>query len=148
MTYMQLVNGNLDSDPNNPVFLLDESLVPVVAKALALVGYRIFDVATALGREGTLDPEIITWCREHQAVWIHADDRAKRKHKVLLETNAIRTLWVYRIGGKMSGKEQLRILSFVLPKYIENMRVNPKVRHYKANTTNELAKITLRPYQL
>ena len=148
MTCMQLVNGNLDSDPNNPLFLLDESLVPVVAKALALVGFRIIDVVAAIGRKGALDPDIISWCRENDAIWIHADDRAKRKHKVLLETNAIRTLWVYRIGGQMSGKEQLRILAFVLPKFIENMRANPKVRHYKANTTNELAKISLRPFQL
>ena len=148
MTCMQLVNGNLDSDPNNPLFLLDESLVPVVAKALALVGFRIIDVVAAIGRKGTLDPDIISWCRENDAIWIHADDPAKRKHKVLLETNAIRTLWVYRIGGQMSGKEQLRILAFVLPKFIENMRANPKVRHYKANTTNELAKISLRPFQL
>ena len=101
-----------------------------------------------MGRKGATDPEIIKWCRDYNAVWVHADDRAKKQHKVLLETNAIRTLWVYRSGGKMSGKEQLRILSFVLPKLIRNFQARPTDRHYRANSANEQAKISLRPFQL
>ena len=140
--------GNLESDPYSQRFLLDESLVPVVARALELVGYAFVDAASAMGRKGATDPEIIKWCRDYNAVWVHADDRAKKQHKVLLETNAIRTLWVYRSGGKMSGKEQLRILSFVLPKLIRNFQARPTDRHYRANSANEQAKISLRPFQL
>ncbi|MCE2457904.1 MAG: hypothetical protein J4G14_08825 [Dehalococcoidia bacterium] len=108
------MTGNLVLEPTDPVFLLDESLVPAVARSLQLVGYNFVDVATAFGTKGSQDPEIIEWCGRNQAVWIHADDRARRQHRALLQTSGIRTLWIYRRRGRMTGKEQLRILAFVL----------------------------------
>lgn len=73
---MQPVSGNRGSNRHNPIFLLDESLVPAVAKALSLVGYDFVDVVDALGQKGVKDPETIEWCKERRAVWVHADDRA------------------------------------------------------------------------
>ena len=138
------MTGNLVSDPTDPGFLLDESLVPIVARSLQLVGYNFVDVETAFGTKGPQDPEIIEWCRERGAVWVHADDRAKRQHRVLLQTSGIRTLWIYRRKGSMTGKEQLRILAFVLPDLIQRLAQQPSIRHYRASAANPLAKPSLR----
>ena len=130
------MTGNLGYDPDNPLFLLDESLTPATACALRIVGYNIFDVETALGRKGVKDPEIIEWCRANQAIWIHADDRARRRHKAQLLTSGIRTILIFRPRGQMTGKEQLRILAFVLPKMIERLEQGARHRHYRASATN------------
>ncbi len=130
------MTGNLGYDPTNPPFLLDESLAPAVARALRLVGYNIADVETAFGHKGVKDPEIIEWRRTNQAIWIHADDRARRQRKAQLLTSGIRTIWVFRPRGRMTGKEQLRILAFVLPKMIAALEQGARHRHYRASATN------------
>ena len=126
-------------------FLLDESLTPVVAQALALVEYQMETVRSVWQRDGVKDPEIIAWCRENDAVWIHADDRARKVHGIELRTSGIRTLWIHRPGGAMTGREQLRILSFVLPKLAEKLREKPRVRHYKAGAANPISTPSFRP---
>ena len=140
--------GKRASSVVNPRFLLDESLVPVVAQALTLVGFEIADVESSLGRSGVKDPEIIEWCKENNAVWIHADDRAKKQHRALLQTSGIRTIWVYRKHGAMSGKEQLRVISFVLPQLIHNWQESPRQRHYRISAANEFAKPGLRSFDI
>ena len=50
------VTGNLGYDPDNSLFLLDESLAPAVAQALRLVGYNIADVETAFDHIGIIGP--------------------------------------------------------------------------------------------
>ncbi len=142
------MTGNLGYDPTNPPFLLDESLAPAVTRALQLVGYNIVDVETAFGNKGVKDPEIIEWCRANQVIWIHADDRARRQHKAQLLTSGIRTIWVYRTGGRMTGREQLRILAFVLPKMIEAMEQGGRHRHYRASATNPTSTPSFRRYRL
>ena len=139
------MTGNLDYDPDNPLFLLDESLAPAVAQALRLVGYNIADVETAFGHKGVKDPEIIEWCRTNQAIWIHADDRARRQHRAQLQTSGIRTIWVFRPRGRMTGREQLRILSFVLPKMIAALDQCTRHRHYRVSATNPTSTPSFRP---
>ena len=134
------MTGKPESPPN-VLFLLDESLSPSVAKAFQLVGYN-FQVV----HKGDPDPEIIEWCQENDAVWVHADDRSRRQHRVALQASGIRTIWVYRTKGRMSGKEQLRILAFVLPHFLNAIAKNPTVRHYRASAPNELAKPVLKTY--
>lgn len=138
------MTGNIAFNPDSPLFVLDESLVPAVAHALELVGYNFVDMPTALGQRGAKDPEIIEWCRMRGAVWVHADDRAKRQHKALLQTSGIKTLWIYRPGGRMTGKEQLRIITFVLPLLEQRWEEHPAIRHYRATATNPLSKPSLR----
>jgi hypothetical protein len=132
--------------------LLDESLDPNVARALATVGHDIIDVRTALdpkrSQRRILDPEIINWCRERGSIWIHADDRARRQHKKLLQTSGIRTLWVRRPGGMMTGREQLRILAFAIPQLLDRHSQHPRVRHYRTDATNPLSKPSLRAVEL
>ncbi len=146
------MSGNDSSELPNPQFLLDESLDPNVSKALAAVGYVIVDVKTAMDpdKEGRriLDPEIIEWCRMRGSVWIHADDRARRQHKKQLQTSGIRTLWVRRPGGKVTGREQLRILAFVIPKLLDNYEKAPGIRHYRTDAVNPLARPSLRPNEI
>ncbi|MXX93734.1 MAG: hypothetical protein F4Y63_09870 [Chloroflexi bacterium] len=124
--------------------LLDESLAPVVARALALVGYEIADIEMVFGQKGVKDPEIINWCQENGAVWIHADDRARKQHRALLQTSGISTVWVYRRRGAMTGKEQLRILSSALPRLIDSWQKSPNDRHYQVSATNELSRPSVR----
>ena len=62
------MSGNRGSNLQNPKFLLDESLVPAVAKVLSLVGYDFVGVVAALGQEGVKDPKIIEWCKKKRAV--------------------------------------------------------------------------------
>ena len=138
--------GKRASLADNPRFLLDESLVPVVAQALALVGYEIADVESSIGRKGVKDPEIIEWCRASNAVWVHADDRARKQHRALLLTSGIRTVWVSRKRGAMSAKEQLRVLSFALPQLIRNWEESPGQRHYRVSATNEMSRPSVRAF--
>ena len=139
------MSGNLSSVRSSARFVLDESLVPAVAEALRLVDYDIRTLPT-----GMTDEEIIEWCREHEAVWIHADDSARREHREQLASSQIRTIFVYRPQGKMTGKEQLRIISFILPKFIsaQSGRSRPRHRHYRVTVENELAAPRLHPRNL
>ena len=139
------MTGNAVSTPPEPLFLLDESLSPAVAKALNLVDYNFVDVRLAIRPQGVKDPEIIQWCQENMAIWVHADDRANRKHKKLLQTSGIRTLWLLRPGGVMSRKEQLRILSSALPTLFEKWEQNPGVRHYQASADEPTAAPSVTP---
>ena len=142
------MTGNHAYGPPSVRFLLDESLVPAVAQALQLVEYDILDVPSAFGKEGTTDPELIDWCSDNAAVWIHADDRARKRHRALLQTSGIRTLWVYRKRGAMSAKEQLRVLSSVLPRLLRKIAEQPAMRHYRASAANEESAPSLRPISI
>jgi len=126
------LTGKKPSPPDETLCLLDESLAPSVAEALKLVGYNFTAVSLVFqGRTGVEDPEIIHWLRERDAVWVHADDRARREHRKLITAGNVRTLWVYRPRGMMSGAEQLRILAYALPDLLDRYRQQPKHRHYR-----------------
>ena len=148
MRCRQRVTGNLGSEPPNPLFLLDESLVPAVANALELVGYRFTSVRAVFAEDSVKDPDVIDWCRAQEAVWVHADDRARKHHKALIVQSGIRTVLVYRKRGRMTGKEQLRVLSFVLPHLLQEWETHPTVRHYRVAAANSLAKPGVRKLSL
>lgn len=125
---------NLSPRVSDPLFLVDESLDRNVAKALGLVKYNILAVCDAFrGRPRVTDPEIITWCRDNNAIWIHADDKARKEHKKEIVAAGIRSLWVYRPGGVMSSKEQLRMLSYKLPDLIDQLNRAPRALHYRVS---------------
>ena len=128
-------------------FLLDESLMPGVAKALSIVGYRIDSTVSVFQRSGTKDPEIIDWCRDNDAVWINADNRARKQHKAKLQASRVRTLWIRRPKGNMSGREQLRIISSALPIVIDRLG-KPTRRHFDASSVNELSRVTVKEAKL
>ena len=130
-----------------PRFLLDESLSSEVAQALAIVGYEIRPLAEVL-EKGAPDPEIIEWCRQNGAVWIHSDDSARRDHRELLLTSGIRTLWIRRKRGDMIAREQLRIISSALPRLMRNYAERPRRRHYRASAESEISHPSLRPERI
>ena len=137
------VSGNRDSERREPLFLLDESLVPAVASALARVDYDIVSISDAFERTGVKDPEIIAWCRQNDAVWIHADNKARRKHMELLRTSGIRTLRIHRRPSGMTAREQLRILSYVLPRLMRNYDKKPGTLYYRASSVDDRSRISL-----
>jgi len=141
----------LSPSPSEPLFLLDDSLSRDVARALSFVGYNFTSVFDAFdSRPRVLDPDIIDWAKDHNAVWIHADDKAKKKHRAQILGAGIRTLWIYRRQGKMSSRDQLRILSYVLPNLIEQYNKQPTRLHYEATGHGQLhqSRIRLRPADL
>ncbi len=142
------MTGNFASGLDDTLFLLDESLSPPVAAALKLVGYNFTTVEEVFEGKGAQDPEVIAWCQDNQAVWVHADDQARRQHRRQLQIGGIRTLWLKRPGGRMTGKEQLRILSFVLPKLLERWEGRRAERHYRATAANPTATPSLRPVDI
>ena len=130
------------------MFLLDESLTANVARALALVEYEIRATIDVFGK-GIKDPEIIEWCSRNDAVWIHADDRAIIiEHRELILRSGIRTVWIRRKGGAMVAREQLRILSSVLPRLIRRYGEQPRTRHYRASADSEISHPSLRPQRI
>ena len=136
---------------SNPLFLIDDSLDWNVAEALRLVSYNVTSVYKAFkGQSGVKDPHIIGWCKVNNATWINADDKARKEHRKDILTAKIGFLWVYRPSGKMSSKEQLRILSYVLPDLIDKFMNNPKKLHYKASAHGEAPRkrIKLEPINL
>lgn len=142
------MTGNTGLMRREPLFLLDESLTPNVARALALVNYEIHAMVDVFREQGVEDPEIIEWCSQNDAVWIHADDRARKEHRELLQTSGIRTLWLRRRGGAMPAREQLRILSFVLPRLIRNYGERSGERHYSASAVDDISRPSLRPEKI
>ena len=141
----------LSPSPSEPLFLLDDSLSRDVARALSFVGYNFTSVFDAFdSRPRVLDPDIIDWAKDHNAVWIHADDKAKKKHRAQIRGAGIRTLWIYRRKGEMSSKDQLRVLSYVLPNLIEQYNKQPTRLHYEAASHGQphQPRIRLRPVDL
>ena len=118
------------------------------SRALTLVGYEISSTTDVFGEQGVKDPEIIKWRSQNDVIWIHADDRAGRDHRELLLISGIRTLRIRRKGGAMTAREQLRILSSVLPRLMRNYGERPKARHYSASAVNEVSRPSLRPEQI
>lgn len=141
------MTGNTGLRRREPLFLLDESLAPNVTRALALVEYEIRATTDVFGK-GVKDPEIIEWCSQNSAVWIHVDDKAPKEHRELILTSGIRTVWLRRKGGAMVAREQLRILSSVLPRLIHNYGERPRTRHYRASADSEISHPSLRPQRI
>jgi len=130
---------------SNPLFLIDDSLDWNVAEALRLVRYNVTSIYKAFdGQSGTKDPVIIEWCKLNDATWVHADDKARKEHKKDILTARIRFLWVYRPGGIMSSKDELRILSYVLPDLIDKFFNNPRKLHYKVSAHGEAPRKRIR----
>lgn len=142
---MPSIGKNPSSSTNDPLFLIDESLDRNVAKALGLVGYNVTTVYDAFpGRSGVKDSEILTWCGDKNAVWVHADDKVRKKHKKEMIAAGIRSLWVYRPGGVMSSREQLRTLSYKLPDLIDQFKNHPKRLHYKVSAHGETTRTRIK----
>ena len=133
--------------------MVDESLSPNVGRALRKVGYRVALVSEIGEFQGVMrvtDEQLIPWMGAHKAVWVHADDNAKRKHKKLLLAHTVQTLWMYRLKGAMSSREQLRALSYVLEDFLEGLRAQPRKRHYELRIHGAplLTRISLKAYEL
>ncbi|MGH2632622.1 MAG: hypothetical protein ACRDG3_04360 [Tepidiformaceae bacterium] len=123
--------------PNSPLLWIDNSLSPLVANALKDVGYNAVvqaDLPEFRRLTRVLDDEhIIPWCRDNDAIWIHADDNARTEHAKQIVTANVRTIWVYLPPGfKASSREQLRLLAFCLPDVLADMCCDdPAWRHYE-----------------
>ncbi len=111
---------------------IDNSLSPLVAQALKIVGYNVVvqgDVEEFSSLPRVLDDQhIIPWLQRNDGIWVHADNSARREHRKQIAISQIRTLWIHRPDGKMSNREQLRVLAYVLPDALEDFAA-PKARH-------------------
>ena len=135
------------------MLVLDESLSPQVGQALRLVGYPItlvHEISSFEGVVGVKDEQLIPWMGDHNAVWIHADDEAKRRHGKLLLAYAIRTFWVRRPKRGMNSRQQLRVLSYVMDDFLQRLQTQPRKRHYELSMHGApvRTRIRLRSFEL
>lgn len=124
-----------------------------MGRALGTVGYPVILVSEIDEFQGiprVTDDTLIPWMGDRHAVWIHADDNAKREHKKLLLAHAVRTLWVYRPTGTMSSREQLRALSYVLNDFLERLWTQPRKRHYalRVHGARHRTRVQLKAFEL
>lgn len=104
-----------------PLYLIDENLSPSLAPVFAAVGYKVTSVKQAFsGRSGVSDEEIIRWLSERgrqNAVWVTADEDARRVHEKLIHAANISVLWILRPRRRgLTGLQELQLLSLVIEK--------------------------------
>ena len=92
---------------------MDENLSPYVTQALRLVNYNTKH-GTELFPQGTIDPQVLQWLGLQQAVWVTADEKARRKHIREIQDAGIHIIWVRRPKEGMSAKAQLLLILWVL----------------------------------
>jgi len=120
---------------------------------LRLVDYNIVtknDIPEFIGLSKVKDDEhIIPWLADHDAIWIHADDNAKVEHAKMIVARQVRTVWVWRKGGRMSQRDQLRILAYILPDILDRFR-RARHRHYEVRVHGEPPhqRISIKDFQL
>lgn len=124
-----------------------------MGRALRKVAFRVTlvsEIDEFRGMPRVTDEQLIPWMGDRNAVWVHADDNAKRKHKKLLLAHTVRTLWVYRRKGRMSSREQLKALSYVLENFLDKLRSQPSKLHYEVRVHGGQyqTRIPLRPLDL
>lgn len=75
------------------MFLLDESLPPIIADVLKQVGYPI----TGCREQellGARDEDLIAWMGARNMVWVTKDDAAKARHGAAIRQARISVTWV------------------------------------------------------
>jgi hypothetical protein len=113
--------------PERPLIWIDNSLSPLVAKALQAVGYHAV-VQTDIPEFRDLprvldDAHIIPWVGAHEGVWVHKDNDARTRHARQMITEDIRTIWVAEPrGADFSSAGQLRLISYALPAVLRDWR--------------------------
>ena len=135
------------------MILIDDTLDRFVADALRLVEFNVSSVYEVFDRrDRVLDPEIIAWLSNLKVpgVWVHADNRAKKQHRALIISSQISTIWVIRPKGAMSGKHQLRLLSWVIPNVLDDQAPFARPFHFRVDEHGDQARPRprIRPYQL
>ena len=67
-----------------------------------------------------------------------------KAHGKQIVAGNLRTLWVYRPSGKMSTKQQLRMIAWALPRVVAQYQQFPKRRHYRLHEVGQPDLGTLR----
>ncbi len=143
--------GSIVSRPEDTLILLDDSLSPFVADALSLVGYNATSTRNVFdNRQGVTDREIIEWAGASNALWVYSDDKPKRESAKTILTGGVRTLWVYRPRGVMSGREQLAIVAHLLPDLLDRLGAADASAHFRMDALGGFPRprFSLRPYEL
>ena len=139
------------SRPEDTLILLDDSLSPFVADALSLVGYNATSTRNVFdNRQGVTDREIIEWAGASRALWVYSDDKPKRENAKTILTEGVRTLWVYRPRGVMSGREQLAIIAHLLPDLLDRLAAADAAAHFRMDALGGFPRprYSLRAYEL
>ena len=119
--------------PDQPLFLLDNSLNPAIAEALRLVGYNIRSVKEVFGEPpgGVKDPTIIEWLATSQAVWLTTDVAAKKRYAQTTMLNRVSVVWYRQPPQRgLSAKDQHWIVTKFL-KRIESALSSGDIIHFR-----------------
>jgi predicted nuclease of predicted toxin-antitoxin system len=143
--------GRIVSRPEDTLILLDDSLSPFIADALSLVGYNATSTRNVFdNRQGVTDREIIEWAGASNAVWVYFDDKPKRESAKTVLSEGVRTLWVHRPRGSISAREQLAIVSYLLPDLLNRLSKPFSDTHYRMDALGGFPRprYSLRGYEL
>lgn len=105
--------------PDEPLFVLDNSLNPAIAEALAKVGFNIRSVKEVFGDPtgGVKDPTIIDWCAENTAVWLTTDVAVKRQQAQRAKLRRVSAVWYHQPKQGWSTKQQ----HWTITKFLERI---------------------------
>ena len=100
-----------------PHIWIDNSLSPLVARALKNVGYNIIvqdDIPEFKALQNVLDDEhIIPWQSARTGIWVHKDNDSRTRHAKQIISAGVRTIWVGAPSDfELGSKAQLRLLAF------------------------------------
>lgn len=143
--------GRTVSRPEDTLILLDDSLSPFVADALSLVGYNATSTRNVFdNRQSVTDREIIEWAGASNAVWVYSDNKPKRESAKTVLSEGVRTLWIYRPRGGMSAREQLAVVSYLLPDLLDRLSKPNSATHFRMDAGGGFPhpRYSLRAYEL
>ena len=102
----------------DPFYLIDHNLSPSYAPVFTALGYKVTSVRESFPRRIRVpDEEIIDWLAargRQNAVWVTADEDAKKTHAKLILARNISVMWIFRPKKGLSGLQELQLLSLVI----------------------------------
>ena len=102
----------------DPFYLIDHNLSPSFAPVFTALGYKVTSVKESFPNHVRVpDEEIIDWLAargRQNAVWVTADEDAKKTHAKLILARGISVMWVFRPKKGLSGLQELQLLSLVI----------------------------------
>ena len=80
------------------------------------------------------DPEIISWCKDHNRVWVTHDFEARRKHEEAMKAARIYVLWVRGSPQKYATWEFFKMIVRTIDETIRKIQSSHGAIHFRINS--------------
>ncbi|MBI2918678.1 MAG: hypothetical protein HYY01_11915 [Chloroflexi bacterium] len=128
-----------EPEQQGQLILLGENLSPNVSQALRLVDYNARH-GTEVFPQRMPDPTVVPWLALQQAVWVTADERARRQWAEEIRRAGIPVIWVHRPKEGLSRKALLLLLLWVLDPILTEVAKARGPRHFRASFSGKRPK--------